>query len=319
MRAAAQQRCTIAQANIRACASLDCAKLFTYEPDTLLVIDQSSSTDDEWLIVTDPLTHIQGFISSSLVSECDAMDWQLKPVVPQTVSQKAKEIYKKGLANGNYPHTFSKVGDCQNVEYFFLGAFDDPTQYNLGQYTSLSSTIEQFKGSFSRKSASVNHGFNIASVLSPIWSPGYCEKNETPLECEYRLNKPSIVIISMETWWTHQPASEYENYLRQVVQFWVDRSVVPILGTKADNLEHDHGINASIARVATEFDVPLWNFWLAVQPLPSHGLGEDGFHLLFAQNDFSNETKLRTGWPVRNLTALQALDAVWNGLNTKEN
>jgi hypothetical protein len=83
------------------------------------------------------------------------------------------------------------------------------------------------------------------------------------------------------------------------------------LSTKADNLEGDHGINSTIAQLAHEYEVPLWNFWLAVQPLNRGGLSEDGFHLTYAGNFFDDPKRMRSGWPWRNLTALQALDAVW--------
>jgi hypothetical protein len=50
-------------------------------------------------------------------------------------------------------------------------------------------------------------------------------------------------------------------------------------------------VNAAIVRIADEFGVPLWNFWLAVQPLPNHGLQEDGFHLTFARNLFDDPSR----------------------------
>ncbi len=77
---------------------------------------------------------------------------------------------------------------------------------------------------------------------------------------------------------------------------------MPILVTKADNVEGDHNINATIARLAYEYDLPLWNYWLAVQPLPNHGLDPTdptGFHLLNLD-----------GWNMRSFSALQVLDAV---------
>jgi hypothetical protein len=89
---------------------------------------------------------------------------------------------------------------------------------------------------------------------------------------------------------------------------------LPILATKADNWEGNHGINAAIARIAAEYEIPLWNFWLAVQPLPNHGVSEDGFHLTYARNFFDDPVRMQSSWPVRNLTALQALDAVWKAV-----
>jgi hypothetical protein len=72
-----------------------------------------------------------------------------------------------------------------------------------------------------------------------------------------------------------------------------------------------------------EYNIPLWNFWRAVQPIKNHGLiamdskGErDMFHLTHGSNfNFNNDSSIEpSGWSIRNLTALQALDAVHHGL-----
>jgi hypothetical protein len=99
-----------------------------------------------------------------------------------------------------------------------------------------------------------------------------------------------------------------------VIETVIEAGAVPILATKADNVEGDHQINAAIARLAYEYDIPLWNFWRAVQPLPNHGLLEDGFHLT-GSIYFNGPQNLKFGWPMRNLTALQTIDAVWRQLN----
>lgn len=240
--------------------------------------------------------------------------WKELPVIP-TVSDTARAIYQRGLQMGNDPHAFSKVGDCQNVPSMFLTIFDESGYYRLGeQYAYLQPTIEWFSGSFSRESQAVRRGFNAASVVSPIWAdPKVCKPGETPLDCELRLHHPSIAIVSLETWWRGDTAN-YEMYVRQILEDTIAHGTVPIIATKADDLEGDHRINATIALLANEYDIPLWNFWRAVQPLPSHGLLADGFHLTFDDNYFDDPETMRAAWPWRNLTALQALDAVWKGL-----
>ncbi len=235
------------------------------------------------------------------------------PVIP-VVSQTARDIYQRGLQRGNNPRAFSKIGDCQSVVPYFLAAFDYGA-YNLGPYTSLQEAITNFSGSFARDSVASNRGFNVATVFVPLWSdPKRCLKNESPLACEFRLHRPSIAIISMETWWGGDPAG-YESYLRRIVEFSIAQGTVPILGTKADNVEGDGSLNAVIVKLAQEYDIPLWNFWAAVQPLPNHGLHPDGFHLTWERPYFDNPAVLDKSWPVRNLTALQAIDAVWRGVS----
>ncbi len=245
--------------------------------------------------------------------------WKTLPVVP-TVSARARQIYQRGLAQGNNPNAFSKVGDCQNVPSFFLSTFDRPGEYRLGEtYAPLQATIDHFSGQFARHSLAVKRGFNVASVLNPMMADkSVCQPSETPLACEFRLNKPSIALISMETGWSNRPADGYVLYMRQILDFCVANGVVPIIGTKADNLEGNHSINQAIAALANEYDIPLWNFWLEVQPLPGHGIGPDNFHLTFALNYFDDRPTMRYGWPHRNLSALQALDAVWRGVSVTQ-
>lgn len=245
-------------------------------------------------------------------------EWMEYPVVPE-LTESARRIYLRGQKMGNNTHAFSKVGDCQNVPSLFLGPFDDPLAYSLGdQYTDLQPAVDWFVGSFSRESLAVRGGLNAASVLSPFWAnPDLCERDESPLECEYRIHKPSFVIISFETWW-EKSAQSYETYLREIIEITIDHGIVPIISTKADNLEGDHSINATIVRLAVEYDIPVWNFWLAVQPLPNHGLHEDDFHLTYAQSYFDDPQRMTAAWPWRNLTALQALDVIWRSVSATD-
>ena len=245
--------------------------------------------------------------------------WKDMPTVPVDLSERARAIYAYGLYLGNDPTHFSVIGDCQNVSSYFMSVFDTPGEYSLGpEYSYLQPTIDYFNGSFSRKSLAVKGGFNAAAVLSPLRSdPKSCNKNESPLDCELRTWKPSIVIVSMETWWSEKPAEEYDKYMRRVLDRIIETGALPIIATKADNLEGDHAINATIVQIAYEYEIPLWNFWAAVQPLPNHGLSSDNFHLSFARNFFDDHQRMKSAWPWRNLTALQTLDFVHHALSEK--
>jgi hypothetical protein len=243
--------------------------------------------------------------------------WKNMPVVPTSVSDRARAIYEYGLSQGTDPTHFSIIGDCQNVSSYFLSAFDKPGEYSLGdQYAYLKPTIDYYQGSFARKSLAVKGGFNAAAVISPLRAdPKSCKAGESPLDCELRTWRPSIVIVSMETWWSEKPAEEYDKYMRRVLDRIIATGALPIIATKADNLEGNNAINATIAQIANDYEIPMWNFWAAVQPLPHHGLSGDGFHLTFARNFFDDSDRMKSAWPWRNLTALQTLDAVHNALS----
>jgi len=246
--------------------------------------------------------------------------WMQMPVVPTEVSDAMRAVYQRGLAQGNDPTHFSIIGDCQNVSSYFLSTFDKTGDFNLGtQYAYLQPTIDYYQGSYSRVSLAVKGGFNAAAVISPLRSdPKSCNPNESPLDCELRTWKPSVVFVSMETWWSEKPAAEYDKYMRKVLDRIIESGAVPIIATKADNLEKDNSINATVAQLAYEYDIPMWNFWAAVHPLPDHGLSPDGFHLTFGRNFFDDSKRMQNAWPWRNLTALQSLDAVHKGLTAQQ-
>ena len=193
---------------------------------------------------------------------------------------------------------------------WFLGDFDlGPQFYNLGPYAALQETVDYYQGSFGRLSQVARPGFTVASMLSPLWADRKeCEPNESPLACEYRQHNPALALISVGTNDVARPDG-FEKNLREVIEQTIEAGIVPVLATKADNLEGNHHLNATIARLALEYDLPLWNFWRAVQDLPGQGLQEDRAHLTWSPNDYADAANLKRAWPVRNLTALQVLDA----------
>jgi hypothetical protein len=232
--------------------------------------------------------------------------WQEWPIVP-ALTKHSIEIYRSGQRMSLDDHAFSKVGDCQSVKAAFMGYFDIPERYTLGNdYTYLKQTIDNFAGHFNSDGQAVKGGFNAAAVLSPIWSdPKACLVGENPLECELRVTKPIIVIVSLEVWWDGRTAPQYESLMRRILDTIIAHGAVPILATKADNVEGDNSLNLTTAKLAYEYDLPLWNFWLAVQSLPAHGMDtnrKDGFHISTA------------AWNTRSFTGLEALDSIWRGL-----
>jgi hypothetical protein len=241
--------------------------------------------------------------------------WQSFPVVP-TVSETTRQIYTSGRLLNNDPHAFSIMGDCLSLPInLFQNYGKDPSKYNLGSYTYLQPVIDWFKESFNRQSITLGDGFNTAAVLSPLRAdPAQCQANETPLVCEYRIHHPSYVLISLGTDDYQTPPDTYERRMRQIVEYSISQGVVPILATKADNREGGDAFNIILARLATEYDIPLWNFWVAVQPLRYGLVGDEG-HLWWADpNHLEYANSLEVAIPVRNLTALQTLDAVWRGV-----
>ena len=78
----------------------------------------------------------------------------------------------------------------------------------------LQAAVANFTGSFNRQSPTIKGGTTAGAVLWDAWHENKytCQANETPLDCELRLNKPSIVIINLGTHYEnaqhHLPAQD---------------------------------------------------------------------------------------------------------------
>ena len=251
--------------------------------------------------------------SSSAATTVSAAPLNVPPV-ELPVSAKAREIYQAGLKLGNNAKAFSKVGDCMSTSPFFMVPFDNSKQYRLPQnLVSLQETVDNFVGSFSRSSVAAKDGFSAASLLNPRWAdPTTCGRTEGPLDCELRLNRPSIVIVSLGTNGIWLTGESFEEYMRELLNVMIKRGVLPILSTKADNVEGDGRFNAIIVKLAKEYDLPLWDYWTIAQALPKSGITDGQYHMEWAPPIFDGGIK--TGWQLRNLSALQALDVVWRGV-----
>lgn len=251
----------------------------------------------------------------------NADSWMTLPVYPASVSQRVVEIYQLGQTLGNNPQAFSRMGDCDSLPFSFLGDFDKGTEYyNLGEYEELAEVVDYFQGSWGHAGVTAHDGYNTATMLSPLWAdPDVCQSGETPLQCEVRTNKPAFMLIALGSNDFGQP-DRFETNMRQILEYLIANGVVPILGTKADNLEGDHRINSLIGQLAYEYELPVWNYWASIQHLDNHGVrDDDNYHPTHpgfggTPNDFSDPVNMLYGFPWRNLTALQTLDAVMRGV-----
>ena len=206
-------------------------------------------------------------------------------LITDQIVKSIHEIFVRGQIVGNNPRAFSSVGDS-TIEYpYFMTRFDQPGSYNLGEYSYLQPTIDYYAGSFDRESQAVMRGLRASTALDPFWSnKAYCYANESRIACEYRLHRPSLVFIRLGSNDT-QP-DQFDKYLRQVVEFWISKGVIPILGTKADRHEGpDNADNNIIRQVAADYSLPLWDFDRVAQTIPGNGVGADGV------------MKKRNAWP----------------------
>jgi len=245
------------------------------------------------------------------------------------IGPNTRRLFQLAQAMGNRIDVFSKVGDSITASPAFLAPFG-AGQYNLRDLAHLQPVIDYYrttpareKDSFQNPSLAAQVGWSTLKVISPgNGAAGICAPDESPLECEYRVVRPAVALIMIGTNDVPTvPASAYQAQLRRIVQITLENGVVPILSTlpPMPQGQRDYTVlefNAIITRLAREYDLPLVDYHAALLTLPNRGMSDDGIHpsQVFGSANFSADftpENLAYGMTMRNLTALQALDAVW--------
>jgi len=258
----------------------------------------------------------------------EKIDLTAYPLVP-TISAHVLAVYQEGLRKGNNLLVFSKVGDCMTATEDFMKPFASG-DYTLGDYASLEKVIKLYAkvpagvkdggfDSFSNPGFADTSGFNAAGVLDSTWSdPKVCSADESPLACEYRVSKSGIAFIMFGTNDIKSIKPEqFDFYLRQVIVQTVNNGTIPVLSTfpVQPGLEDASVLfNKITVSVATDYDIPLINLYLALKPLAHQGVDPvQNTHMTKPDSgksaDFSKEG-LQYGFNVRNLLTLQTLEAV---------
>ncbi len=231
-------------------------------------------------------------------------------VMPDNVKANIREVYARGQRIGRNPHAFSKIGDSTMVWPAFLSAFD--WGYNLGPYAHLQAAIGQYAGSFSRTSLATVKGINSWRQFDPASADlQYCRSNEGPVQCEFRLNNPSVVFIRLGANDWGEPAW-FQQSMERIVEYFLNRGVIPVLGTKPDRLEGpDNTLNKIVGQIAAEYEIPLWDYDQVAATVPNRGLLPDRVHFQDGgPHNYTLPGTFQHGDSLEDLTALMMLDAL---------
>jgi len=254
------------------------------------------------------LSHVMGELTTQL---------HQIPILP-TVSDAMHDVFALGQSLGNHPNVISKVGDSNSAQAIYLSPISEGN-YDLGVYDFLGDTVNYFYDSFGTQPQSAKVGMNMFSLFEPIWSdPDFCEADETPLLCEYRVSKPSVAVVMFGANDVKVlNRAEYETQMRLLIEQSLEHGVIPLLLTFGSDpdLNPNHAqllrFNLITAQLADEYDVPLLNLWAALTDLPRNGVGEDLLHLT-STGDGMNLTGNESfyGLSLHHLLVLYALDII---------
>jgi hypothetical protein len=294
---------------------------------------QGRTPDSAWLYVEGETATGWGVADYFTVESVEAVpvrdDWQRLPpeiTLPDAVIENIRIIFRAGQGLGNRRNVFSKVGDSITANPFFLAPVTDGA-YRLGDHQSLHRPIAYFDGtardgldSFSNTSLAAAVGWSTDAPLNPRFAdPVLCQPGEVPLVCEYRLVKPAVALIMYGTNDVgFFDAESYEGNLARIVRTSIEMGVIPVLSTIPVRLGYEERViefNGLVAEVADRFDVPLWEYGAALDMVAGFGLAPDGVHPSLPPQGVRSvmhfdTANLNYGFVIRNLTALQMLDAI---------
>jgi uncharacterized protein YgiM (DUF1202 family) len=233
-------------------------------------------------------------------------------------------IFRAGQSVGNRADVFSKVGDSITQSSDFLDPLGRGT-YNLGGYGALQSVIDFYLqsdlNSFTKVSQAAGAGWTTATVLDPKSADSsVCQSGETPLDCEYRLTRPAVALIMFGSNDVRfLDSATYAYNLQRIVDVTKDAGVIPVVSTIPTVVGYEAQVtqfNGIVREIAGNNAIPLWDYATAMAGLPNSGLSGDGLHPSTSPNGYAgaadfNGENLQAGYVIRNLTALQVLDALY--------
>lgn len=218
------------------------------------------------------------------------------------ITPQQRAIYQNAVKAGKDPNLFTVVGDCNSQPAVYLqrlatGLFDASALD-----ARLQGVVQQFAPSFGRVSLAAGGGLGTAMMMDPQWAnAALCDRAVGPFACELWTSHASIVFIALGT--QEQYAwKDFEKNYRPMIEHALAKGVLPVLVTKADDIETASGapqgyIDDVVRKLANEYNVPLIDFYAATRDLPNNGLLDEGdkdFHLSYAGMDRRILTTLQT-------------------------
>jgi hypothetical protein len=183
------------------------------------------------------------------------------------------------------------IGDTMALQNGYLDPFADPgldtgapeLQAIIDWYNQID--VGDGRSSFDRVSVAANPGWRIQDILDPGQSGSVCNAGETPLDCELRLVRPAVAIISVGMNDVGATDSEtFRTTMEQVIQTVLNNGVIPVVTTvqpNPNNADQVRTINEALIEAVQNVEasnnilVPVYNLWRAYNQLPNSGLEGD--------------------------------------------
>ncbi len=268
------------------------------------------------------LTLAPGLSTSAAPDRYDAHAYPIVPAIRGAVASRALYLVRLGRRYGNRSHVFSKIGDSITQWGFFMAPIGTGG-LRLAEHGELQGVVEWFSqetartnNSFANESLAARGGWTSRDLLDPAQADPGCG-GVTPVDCEMRNTHPAVALIMIGTNdLAEGDVNGFRANLNRIVSIVEAYGVVPVVSTIPYRLDSPDATNRVAAyndviiRIAAAHRAPLWNYWLAMESLPSNGLTGDGVHPSVPPDQNTaifDGFHLQYGFTMRNLTGLQVL------------
>ncbi|MEP0764205.1 MAG: hypothetical protein HRF48_15855, partial [Chloroflexota bacterium] len=158
-------------------------------------------------------------------------------------------------------------------------------------------------------------GWRATDLLNPALANGnFCGGGETPLDCELRVNRPSVVfvVVGRNDVLAGTPLDQFESALDGIARTIAQYGAIPVLTTIPGPPELYPSLNAYnsvIVRLAERYDLPLTNVWRPInRALGRAGVDDTLRPTSPGANDVLTDAALdQYGAPLRSLVSLRTL------------
>ncbi|MCA9523732.1 MAG: SGNH/GDSL hydrolase family protein [Myxococcales bacterium] len=253
------------------------------------------------------------------------------PLTPR-IKARLRTLYLEGLALGNRPHVFAKIGaSLEDVPTYFLGCMGT-SKMDLADHDALQPSVDFFaqpidasnpsENSFNRDSLAAISGWTASDALALR----YDNNTKSAIEKELETIKPAFAIVAFGgndmrdySWRGDDDVLSFLPRFIEVVELLLAHKTIPILRTlkREDGtgryVERIHHFNAILYMVAQTYELPMMDLYTAIGDIPTAITSADGIHLTSYSNGgvktcAFTPAALQYGNNIYNLLALESLD-----------
>ena len=241
-----------------------------------------------------------------------------------SLGPRAKTLFQAAIKAGRDPRMFSIAGDSNSTWQRDMGRVASGI-FDYDKFGYLRTVVTRFDPAIARVSVAVHGGIGAVDMFVPEKAAALnrgCAGGEGMFACELRQSRAGIVFIQLGTgdkfaW------RDFEANTRRMIDHALANNVLPVLVTKADDLESIQGgasfnfINDTLRRLAGEYQLPLIDFYTASRTLPTvpnPELPKRPFTQYGLQDEWGYYFHLTDeGRNLRVLSTLMMLDAITRG------